>query len=173
MTHALAVGLSVIAAGNLVLFSHQEAPAVLTAVTVMGFGLGLALVAANSLGTHVPEGHKATSAGILSTSAQLGTATGIAVILLVASAAFLLPRLGRGRRRRRSAGRRACPRSAVPDLGLLTVDVHAGHRRWAVPCRRLALRRGRSGHPGSQCRRNGLGGRGGLLERFAADADHR
>ena len=85
MTHALAVGLSVIAAGNLVLFSHQEAPAVLTAVTVMGFGLGLASVAANSLGTHVPEGHKATSAGILNTSAQLGTATGIAVILLVAS----------------------------------------------------------------------------------------
>jgi MFS family permease len=49
-----------------------------------GAGIGLSSVAANSLGTTVAIAARGTAAGILNTSAQLGTALGIAVVLLVA-----------------------------------------------------------------------------------------
>lgn len=84
-SRALAMGLVVIALGNVVLVLHQGQLAVVVAVTVIGLGLGLASVAANSIGTDVVEALRATSAGVLNTSAQVGTATGVAVVLLIAA----------------------------------------------------------------------------------------
>jgi MFS family permease len=85
MRAVLAMGLAVIAAGNLVLVAGQGQIAVLVAVATIGLGLGVASVAANSIGTDVLDALKGTSAGILNTAAQLGTAIGIAVIILIAS----------------------------------------------------------------------------------------
>ncbi len=55
-------------------------------VAVAGAGLGLASVAATTLGTAVPEALRGAASGIVNTAAQLGTAIGIAVLLLVAAA---------------------------------------------------------------------------------------
>lgn len=52
---------------------------------VGGAGLGLSSVAATSLGTTVPRDERATASGIINTAAQLGTALGIAGLLLVAA----------------------------------------------------------------------------------------
>nr|WP_221382742.1 MFS transporter [Actinoplanes polyasparticus] len=60
-------------------------------VAAAGFGLGLASVATTSLATDVPEESRATSAGLANTSAQLGTALGTAVLLLVAEATTGVP----------------------------------------------------------------------------------
>lgn len=84
MGHALAMGLAVIAAGNLVVVADQGQAAVLVAVATIGLGLGVASVAANTIGTDVLDTLKATSAGILNTTAQLGTAIGIALIIVIA-----------------------------------------------------------------------------------------
>jgi MFS family permease len=85
MRQVLAMGLAVVAAGNLVLVADQGQLAVLIAVATIGLGLGLASVAANNIGTNVFDTLKATSAGMLNTAAQLGTAIGIALIILIAS----------------------------------------------------------------------------------------
>ena len=50
-----------------------------------GFGIGVGSVAANDMGTAVSEAIKGTAAGVLNTSAQLGTAIGTALMLLVAT----------------------------------------------------------------------------------------
>ena len=54
-------------------------------VVAGGGGIGLSSVAATSLGTSVAERDRATAAGIINTSAQLGTALGIAILLLLAA----------------------------------------------------------------------------------------
>jgi MFS family permease len=68
-------------------------PAVIAAMVAAGLGLGLSSVATNSLGTRVPEADRGAAAGILNTAAQLGAATGIAVLLLVAAATTGAPGL--------------------------------------------------------------------------------
>ncbi len=55
-------------------------------VAVAGAGLGLSSVAANALGTDVGESLQAAAAGALNTAAQLGTALGIAALLLLSGA---------------------------------------------------------------------------------------
>src|SRR5580704_2743874 len=55
-------------------------------VSAAGAGLGLSSVAATTLGTTVPGALHGTASGIINTAAQLGTATGIAVMLLIAEA---------------------------------------------------------------------------------------
>jgi MFS family permease len=57
--------------------------------TVMGLSLGLASVASTTAGTtYVVDGERGVAAGVLSSSAQLGTALGLAVCApLIASAA--------------------------------------------------------------------------------------
>ena len=55
-------------------------------VAVAGAGLGLASVAATTLGTAVPGALRGAASGIVNTAAQLGTAIGIAVLLLIAAA---------------------------------------------------------------------------------------
>jgi MFS family permease len=50
-----------------------------------GLGIGIGSVAATDMGTAVCEAIKGTAAGVLNTAAQLGTAIGTALILLVAT----------------------------------------------------------------------------------------
>ena len=53
-----------------------------------GLGIGVASVAATTLGTSaVGERDRGTAAGLLNTAAQVGTALGIAALVLVAGAA--------------------------------------------------------------------------------------
>jgi MFS family permease len=55
-------------------------------VAVAGLGIGLSSVATTTLGTAVATMWRSTASGILNTSAQVGTAIGIAVLLLIATA---------------------------------------------------------------------------------------
>ncbi|MGY1754559.1 MFS transporter [Blastococcus sp. SYSU D01042] len=87
-----AAGLALIAAGTaLPLLSPATAVLVGVGMAVAGLGLGLAAVATTSLGTDVPESQRATSSGVINTSAQLGTAIGTALVLLTAAATTGLP----------------------------------------------------------------------------------
>lgn len=87
-----AAGLALIAAGTaLPLLSPATAVLVGGGMAVAGAGLGLAAVATTSLGTDVPETLRATSSGVINTSAQLGTAIGTALVLLAAAATTGLP----------------------------------------------------------------------------------
>jgi len=54
-------------------------------VAAGGAGIGLSSVAATRLGTSVPAAARGTASGIINTAAQLGTALGIAALLLVAA----------------------------------------------------------------------------------------
>jgi MFS family permease len=81
-----ALGIGVIAVGNLVLVVAGGGWAGIGAgVAVLGLGLGIASVAATTLGTTVPPSLVGSASGILNTGAQLGTALGTAVVLLVAA----------------------------------------------------------------------------------------
>ena len=89
----LAIGLAVIAAAlvgiavaAVRLPAGAVGPGLAACVATAGTGLGLASVAATTLGTAVPETWRGTAAGIINTAAQLGTAIGIAVLWLVAAA---------------------------------------------------------------------------------------
>ncbi|GAB2597025.1 MFS transporter [Paractinoplanes abujensis] len=82
-----AYGLALIALGVAVPLLDPRQPILLAAsMAVVGLGLGLASVATTSLATDVPEGPRATAAGIANTTAQLGTAIGTAALLLLADA---------------------------------------------------------------------------------------
>jgi predicted MFS family arabinose efflux permease len=50
-----------------------------------GLGIGLSSVAATSLGTDVAEQDRAAASGLINTASQLGTAIGVAVVLLIAA----------------------------------------------------------------------------------------
>lgn len=63
-------------------------------VAVGGGGIGLSSVAATGLGTSVPAAARATASGIINTAAQLGTALGIATLLLVAAVTTGIPEPG-------------------------------------------------------------------------------
>jgi predicted MFS family arabinose efflux permease len=82
----IAAGLAVIGAGDLALLLTGGDPRALpVAATVAGGGLGLSSVAATTLGTAVAGRLQGTASGLLNTAAQLGTALGVAALLLVAS----------------------------------------------------------------------------------------
>ena len=84
---ALATGLAVIAVADAALIPAAAHGWALSAcVAVAGAGLGLSSVAATTLGTTVPGTMRGTASGIINTAAQLGTAVGIAVLLLIAAA---------------------------------------------------------------------------------------
>jgi MFS family permease len=55
-------------------------------IAMAGLGLGLSSVAANAMGTDVGECLQAAAAGALNTAAQLGTALGVAALLLLSGA---------------------------------------------------------------------------------------
>jgi len=82
---ALSTGLAFVALGILALVPFDgAASAVPFCMALSGAGLGLASVAANTTGTDVPSALAGVAAGVLNTAAQVGTAIGVAVILLVA-----------------------------------------------------------------------------------------
>lgn len=83
---ALACGLIIIGVGNALLVVWPGEAGVAAAAAVSGAGLGIGSVAATDMGTHVAETLKATAAGLLNTGAQLGTAFGTAIVVLVAAA---------------------------------------------------------------------------------------
>jgi predicted MFS family arabinose efflux permease len=83
----IAVGLATIAAADAALLITGGDPGTLAPVAAAGgAGLGLSSVAATALGTAVAARLQSTASGLLNTAAQLGTALGIAALLLVASA---------------------------------------------------------------------------------------
>jgi MFS family permease len=92
---AVAAGLALIAAADLVLIpAARVAWAVPACAAVAGAGIGLSSVAATGLGTDVEERWRGTASGIINTAAQLGTALGIAVLLLIAAASTGIPAQG-------------------------------------------------------------------------------
>ena len=59
-----------------------------------GAGIGLSSVATTRLGTSVPIAVRGTASGIINTAAQLGTAVGIAALLLLATLTTGIPEPG-------------------------------------------------------------------------------
>ncbi len=59
-----------------------------------GAGIGVSSVAATGLGTDVEPRWRGGASGIINTAAQVGTAVGIATLLLVAAATSGMPALG-------------------------------------------------------------------------------
>jgi MFS family permease len=82
----LGVGLALVAAGDAALvLAVPSLAGVAACVAVSGAGLGLASVAATTLGTSVPKPERAVASGVINTAAQIGTAVGTAAVLLLAT----------------------------------------------------------------------------------------
>jgi len=86
------VGMGVVAGGLLLLArlspAAEYATTLLPGLVVMGFGLGLAQIGLVGAGTAAaPTSERGVAAGLLTTSAQIGTAVGLAVLVAVAAAA--------------------------------------------------------------------------------------
>jgi hypothetical protein len=82
----IALGLGLIAAANLTLVPFDgSAAAVPFCMALGGVGIGLSAVAATATGTDVRDDLQGVASGVLNTAAQLGTALGVAAILLVAA----------------------------------------------------------------------------------------
>ena len=91
----VATGLSAIAVCDAALILAAASPWGLpVCVAVGGAGIGLSSVAATGLGTSVAATARGTASGIINTAAQLGTALGIAVLLLVAAMTTGVPAHG-------------------------------------------------------------------------------
>jgi MFS family permease len=83
---SLGCGLAIVAVGNTLLAAWPSVAGVAVGAGACGLGIGIGSVAATDMGTAVGEAIRSTAAGVLNTAAQLGTAIGTAVILLVATA---------------------------------------------------------------------------------------
>jgi MFS family permease len=93
--HVVALGLVLIAGADLLLI--WAAPNVIGLACCLagaGAGIGLSSVAATTLGTDVEPVWRGTASAIINTTAQLGTALGIAALMLVAALTTGLPRAG-------------------------------------------------------------------------------
>lgn len=81
-----AAGLGGISAGNLLLvFTYGGIAGMVAGVSLAGIGLGMASVAGTAIGTDVTDTLSGTASGVLNTGAQLGTAVGVAALLLLAA----------------------------------------------------------------------------------------
>jgi predicted MFS family arabinose efflux permease len=81
------LGLAMIGASDATLLvSGADARVLPVAMVTGGVGIGLSSVAATALGTAVAARLQGTASGVLNTAAQLGSALGIAALLLVAAA---------------------------------------------------------------------------------------
>jgi MFS family permease len=88
----MAAGLLVVAVADAALIpAARSVWAVPVCAAAVGLGIGLASVPATSLGTDVAERWRGGASGIINTAAQLGTALGTAVLLLIASVTSGLP----------------------------------------------------------------------------------
>jgi MFS family permease len=84
---AMAAGLAVVAVADAALtVAAARGWALSACVAAAGAGLGLSSVAATAEGTDVAAAARGTASGIINTAAQIGTAIGIAVLLLIAAA---------------------------------------------------------------------------------------
>jgi MFS family permease len=82
----IGAGLGLIGLGNLVAATAPgSVPGVIAGIATVGLGLGLSSVGCTDIGTAVAEEHTSTATGLLNTGAQLGTAVGVAVLVLVAA----------------------------------------------------------------------------------------
>jgi predicted MFS family arabinose efflux permease len=82
----IALGLGTIAAGDAaLLLTSADGWAQPAGVAVAGVGIGLSSVAATTLGTGVAATLQGTASGLLNTAAQLGSALGVAALLLIAA----------------------------------------------------------------------------------------
>ena len=118
----VAEGLALIAlADGALIWSPGSAWAVPLCAAAAGAGIGLSSVAATGLGTDVGPRWRGGASGIVNTAAQLGTAVGVAVLLLVAAATSGVPAAGTGP-----------PRVA---LAVAAVAAAAGAARFAMPGR--------------------------------------
>jgi MFS family permease len=91
----MAAGLAVIAAADALLIPLAgRLWAVPAGAAAGGAGIGLSSVAATGLGTDVPLPWRGGAAGLINTTAQVGTAVGTAVLLLIASATSGIPAAG-------------------------------------------------------------------------------
>ena len=82
-----AAGLAVIAGGDAALILvASHIPALSACIAAAGLGIGLSSVATTTLGTNVALKSRGTASGVINTTAQLGTAIGIATLVLVATA---------------------------------------------------------------------------------------
>ena len=85
--YVITLGLAGIAAADLALIpSAAAALAVPACAAAAGAGIGLSSVAATGLGTDVTAHWRGSASGIINTAAQLGTAIGVAVLLVIAAA---------------------------------------------------------------------------------------
>jgi len=92
----MAAGLLAVAVADAALIpAARSGWAVPVCAAVAGLGIGLSSVAATDLGTDVAERWRGGASGIVNTAAQLGSAVGITVLLLVASFSSGLPAPGR------------------------------------------------------------------------------
>jgi MFS family permease len=91
----ISTGLAIIAACDAALIPAANSTwALPICVAAAGAGIGLSSVAATRLGTSVPVTARGTASGIINTAAQLGTALGIAALLLVAALTTGIPEPG-------------------------------------------------------------------------------
>lgn len=82
----IAAGLGLIAAGDAATLLVPAAETLLpVCVGVAGLGIGLSSVGSTTIGTDVPGGLQGTAVGVLNTAAQLGTALGVSIAVLLAS----------------------------------------------------------------------------------------
>ncbi len=88
----VAAGLLIIAVADAALIpAARSVWAVPVCAAAAGLGIGLSSVAATGLGTEVSERWRGSASGIINTAAQLGTALGTAVLLLIAALTSGLP----------------------------------------------------------------------------------
>ncbi|MFI5063458.1 MAG: MFS transporter [Streptosporangiales bacterium] len=119
----IAGGLAAIALADLALIPSADSPwAVPLCAAGAGMGIGLSSVAATGLGTDVDLHWRGTASGVINTAAQLGTAAGIAVLLLIAAATTGVPAKGTG-----PPFAAWATGAAVAAAGALRFAVTAGH----------------------------------------------
>jgi sugar phosphate permease len=121
----IATGLALIAVSDALLIPLAAlAWGVPLSAAVGGAGIGLSAVASTGLGTDVAARWRGGASGIINTAAQLGTAVGIATLLLVAAATSGIP-----------APRTPPPRAAWAVAALVAA---AGAARFAASARKGA-----------------------------------
>jgi MFS family permease len=91
----VSAGLSAIAISDAALIWAADSTwALPVCLAAGGAGIGLSSVAATRLGTSVPVAERGTASGLINTAAQLGTAVGIAALLLIAALSTGIPQPG-------------------------------------------------------------------------------
>jgi MFS family permease len=91
-TRVVAAGLAVITLADLALILAAPAAwAIALCAAAGGLGIGLSSVAATGLGTDVALRWRGAASGVINTAAQLGTAVGVAALLLIAAVTSGVP----------------------------------------------------------------------------------